>query len=1117
MSLAYRNLSRYRAAARFKLAAKVIIPSSFIAVVLGGVLVFQNIHSKVEQTISNSLGRTVHLGELRGISHRGVWLGQTDIPPAVDKALAGQIEAVVVGLDWLALRQRRNLRAVVTLVRPNFLLALPGEAAGLPTYEAGSGAIAAPESTFAALSRLRINGGSLTLQAPFDTDSTPARPAITLHQVQATVHRPDHRPDHWPGHRPDHRPDQHPEAQSPLTFTLAGQLGSGSIQTSGTVDGARRSLRMTAQTHNLPLDGLNLGLSPAISIQAGTLDSTLTLTGPLSSALSPTAWQLVGIAMVRSVEGQLKQLPAPIDHLQSTLAFGGQRVTLTDTRLQIGPLTLDAAGTLDRQTGYDLTAQARSIMAADLRTLVGDRIPLTDSPWQGNARLTGPLQEPLVDLQPDLALAPPGQFVLDLGGLGLALGLQAQALPSRDWIGPIEGATYQFGNDGAWFTLTDGTVVPPLSEGAYQSARASLGPALDRKFFWLLQTNPYVTAIAADLAKGKLEPYRQGRRFNTDRFFREYFAPIYAESSRAAGLDPGEALWMLDHSLRTLHDPLLRHPDARPIASGAGIVGSFWADEQQLSMQQLLARPLLAQPGIVGQWARWAVLKQLDAPTAPDRRRLSSTPELMAKIPNVTVGAEEGAIALALGIMRFQGEGIYPEALRSLAAAIEQNERDKSALRATMTDRMVRLAADHTNILSFALLQFTDRDWATVGMGKHLFPGGAAHLNGGNTLSVMVSRQEKAGYSLEQAYENSRLLLLDLLSGVDGYSGGDSGGDRILFAVLKDHALTPRFWSLLAQKEPTLAPALGAIAADAVTYRHLAQQGATLHEAFYAQLVEAEADIGVSAAIKQAVGFQAHLATLIDQTFAPADPGDPRYRVFRRSIAIYLREAPDISVYGGTEASLRAYGLETLNVQELIAVDRADAPRLRAMVRLYQAALAQGLITEWDVPGLQRILLAGALLAAGVERPELPANLRQVGFPSAQFRRDLLFVVGVEGIHLEATRLGVQAHDHRVGFQPIALPAYRPPALTVADPLSCPSRPQVRAIALGAAASFAWDAATQRVVLRRGSVPCPLPDDWATLFFPALLEAVPIKHSEKGRDYLQQKLREAQRLEAGIF
>ncbi|WP_035992002.1 DUF748 domain-containing protein [Leptolyngbya sp. KIOST-1] len=1078
--------------------AKEAMPWTLVGLVVAAGLGLKSLHAGLETAIANRLQQPVQLGGVTGLAAGGVVLGKTVLPGGDTGGLTGQIEAMAISLDWPALLHRGEVRGAVTLVRPDLAIALPEEGSWLSwPWEPQEEATARRRVTVEAF---QIEDGRFTLTA----GSGSAREvAIALQAVQATVRR---------GGEPG--VPQPP----PVTFALTGQIEQGHLHTSGTVDLARRSLQADLHTQNLPLTSLNALLPTAIALQAGTLDSDLRLTAPLASTVAEPGLDLQGQVTLQVGPTQLGQLITPVERIQSTVAFQGQRVALADTELQVGPLTLQAAGHVDPETGYDLTAQVPPIAAADLQPLLGDRLPVDPGqPWQWQARLTGTLREPSLEIQPDPALLPPGQLPIDPGLVAVTLGMQAQGLPTRDWIAPIEGATYRFEADGAWFTLSDGTVVPPLSEAAYQRASGVLGsalrPALDRKFFWFLQTSPYVTAIAADLAQDKLLAYRQGGRFDTNRFFLNYFVPVYAESSRAAGLDPGEALWMLDHSLRTLHDPLLRHPDARPITAGAGTVGSFWAGEQLLSMQQLLTRPLLARSGPTGQLARLAVLRQLESSTSLESRQLSSTPELMSKIPNVTFGAEEGAIALALGMMRFEGDGIYPAPLRSLAAAIEQNERDKHALRTTVTGRLERLIAEERSRLDFALLQFGDRDWASVGMGQRLFPGGASQLNGGNTLSVMVSRQEKAGYPLGVAYQTSRLLLLELLYGAP--PGPE--GDRIRYAVLKDHAFSRQFWQRLADKEPLLAARLGAIAADIRAYEQLAQQGASLHEAFYAALVTADQDIGVSATLKQAVGFQAHLARLLDQAFAPANPADPRYRAFRRSLAMYLREAPDISVYGGSEAALRAYAQETLNVQELIAVDVADAPRIRALARLYQAALVHGLIGEWDVVGFQRILLTGALLAAGVERAALPAELQGVGFPDPEFRRDLLFVVGVEGIQVEATRLGVQAHDHRVAFQPAPRPGFRTPPLNGADPASCPTEPYIAAIALGAATAFVWDADTQRVMLRRGSTRCPLAEGWTALVFPALLDTVPIEHSEAGRDRLQDSLQTAKRLEAGIF
>ena len=239
----------------------------------------------------------------------------------------------------------------------------------------------------------------------------------------------------------------------------------------------------------------------------------------------------------------------------------------------------------------------------------------------------------------------------------------------------MKGATYRFRPDGAWFTLTDGTVVPPLSRGAYERGAAQLGsslsPGMDRKFFWLLQSSPYVTAIAADLGRGRLRQYLNGNRFDTDRFFLDYFIPVYRESSYAAGLDPGEALWMLDHALRTLQDPLLRTPDATPITSGSGTVGSFWQDEQLLSMQQLMLRPQLA-PGRSGRQAH--PLCPTEAPGYDQHPWPVAVwpvpPESCPNFPMSPLVQRKVPIAHALGMAQFQGAGIYSNNLRLLADRI---------------------------------------------------------------------------------------------------------------------------------------------------------------------------------------------------------------------------------------------------------------------------------------------------------------------------------------------------------------------------------------------------------------------------------------------------------------
>jgi hypothetical protein len=1090
----------------------VTLASSLAGLVWGSHLAAQTLKGKLETKAEALLNQPVDWGTVRGLSPLGIRLGKTTVAATSDEASRLEIEAIDIQFNWVGILRQKTPKARVTLVHPH--LSLGSDSTGAwprlltkvmeDPAQAASGRFQRGETLgLESIESIHIKKGLITLSSQPTMVGMPPRSPVHIEDLNGAIEL------------------FHDDSEPSVTFALNGDVESGGFKLEGRFDLFGQSLQSHLQTYNLPTTGLNLFLPDMVRVETGRLNSNLVLATTLNPGwrIDGTSLDVQGTAILNTGTVRLGQLPLPVDHVRSSLWFQGQQVNVYNTGLQIGDLSLGTQGTVSLAEGYNLLAQIPAITGADIQNVIGQPLPVNpDQAFHWQARITGPLKSPAWEA--DLPESQPLDRHLSLNPkvIGVSLGMGMMNLPMRDRIPLIEGATYEFRGDGAWFTLTDGTVVPPLSKAAYQQGSARLGstlsPNLDLKFFWFLQTNPYITAIAADLGRGKLREFLNGNTFDTDRFFLDYFIPVYRETSYAAGLDPGEALWMLDHSLRTLQDPLLRKPDATPIVTGSGPVGSFWEDEQSLSMQQLILRPQVAQTGGMGALARFALITHLDhSMVTQASRQLASVPEVMSKIPNVTYGAEEGAIAHALGMAQLQGVGIYSEHLRALGDRIVQNEFEKQRLRSAITEQMDRLSIDYQQALGNVLANFSAAEWASLGLSAHLNPETAAQINGTNTLSILVSRNEKAGYPLNQAYQNSRRLLLELLQDRDPLPQQQ----RLLYAILKDQSFNPQFWDRLSQKLPQLSEMFITLSAAGNQYRKLAIEGSALHEQFYAAMVQEGQDISVNAAIKHAVGFQAHLARLLDQALIPTDPSDPRYLAFRRSLAIYLRESPDISVYGGTEAALRLYGYETLNVQEMLAVDVSSAPRIRALSRLYSAARKSGLIDEWDIPGFQRILLTGALMAAGVERQQLPSDLAAVVFPGEGFRRDLLFAVGVEGIKLEATRLGVQAHDHRVSFQPVGVPDYRAPSFDVTDDNACPTQPAIQAIALGPKSEFVWYPTIQRVVLKRGDRECPLADEWSTLFFDTLLESVPVHHSPEGAAELQGKLRTAQLLEAGIF
>lgn len=762
---------------------------------VGGYLALENLRLGVEQRLADRLGRPVALAGVRGISHRGLHWGRVHIPPTSRDPSSVMVEGLLLGIDGQTWRWGQMPKGTLTLVRPQVAVVqradgawptVPRQSSVAPADSVDSLETRDATAALERLSALRIEAGRLTVTSQVAV----AHPPLEFEALNGTVSLGP------------------PLGEQPLALEFSGQHGQGHFNLSGglnRVDGrGQRRMSLNTQLANLPMMGLNRVLPSPLSLQTGVLNGNLALTLPLTVTNRPEIGGLDvrGMVIAQAGQGHLGQVAEPMNW-RSTLWFQGQQITIHDTTLQLGDLAVAVTGTAGVKSGYNLVAQVPPIASTSLEQLIGQPLPLDPAQiFEGTLRITGPWQDPQMELcttgdPPSGSLALP----LDPDFIATAVGMAMQGLPLRQRIGLIEGASYAFRGNGAWFTLRDGTVVPPLSEAAYNQARArfatTLSPGLDRKFFWFLQTGPYVTAIAADLERGRLEAFRQGNRFDTDRFFVEYFLPIYVESSRAAGLDPGESLWMLDHSLRTLHDPLLRTPQATPITQGSGTVGSFWRDEQDLSMKQLVLRPFFAQTGPLGQWLRFAVVKHIDRNTDFANRRLSSTPELLSKLPNVTYGAEEGAIAMALGIVRFPAEGVYSQEVRALADRIVDNERQKQALRDSLTDQLRTLASQHRHTLALTLADGIAT--GDLGLGEAISPSAAAQLNGGNTLSVLMSRSEKAGYPLPAAYGNARALLVDWLR------GDSQSTEALVFALLRDRGLDRPFWDWLAQRLPALA------------------------------------------------------------------------------------------------------------------------------------------------------------------------------------------------------------------------------------------------------------------------------------------------------------------------
>jgi translocation and assembly module TamB len=92
---------------------------------------------------------------------------------------------------------------------------------------------------------------------------------------------------------------------------------------------------------------------------------------------------------------RVSQLTEPIDNINSTLRFQGERVQLEDTGLQVGEIPLTAAGTVDLKDGFDLTAAIPRVSIANVTDLLAVELPVQAAgDFQFEGRVTGALDQP---------------------------------------------------------------------------------------------------------------------------------------------------------------------------------------------------------------------------------------------------------------------------------------------------------------------------------------------------------------------------------------------------------------------------------------------------------------------------------------------------------------------------------------------------------------------------------------------------------------------------------------------------------------------------------------------------------------------------------------------------
>ncbi|MEO1685808.1 MAG: translocation/assembly module TamB domain-containing protein [Cyanobacteria bacterium J06631_12] len=352
-------------------------------VIWGDRIITQYILPRIEVAVEETIDRPIRLGESKGTSLWGVNLGKTVIPPTETDESSVTVDEINVAIGLRSLIFQRTIKPEITLVRPNV---------SLVQSEAGTwGELSLPElaeegepPVTVELQTIRIKDAQLTAD-PYTEDAVAIVPRETLEidNVDGLIE--------FYGERNPDADDGETEAEE-VSFEVSGNVGSGNVgsgnvgsgnvksgefDVNGTANLAAKAVRATLRAEALQAAWVNPFLPDSLGFADGLLSSNLTVETALTedNQLDEAATSARGTASFREGTFLASALTDPVDDIRSRLVFSGQTVTLEEAGLRLGEVALLAAGDVDFEAGYDLTAQIPAVSLSQIETLSAVDLP----------------------------------------------------------------------------------------------------------------------------------------------------------------------------------------------------------------------------------------------------------------------------------------------------------------------------------------------------------------------------------------------------------------------------------------------------------------------------------------------------------------------------------------------------------------------------------------------------------------------------------------------------------------------------------------------------------------------------------------------------------------------
>jgi translocation and assembly module TamB len=350
-----------------------------LAGIAGGVLwarnyVYKELAPLVEKNLQQLLERPVQLGAVERFSLSSLRFASLSIPATPTDPDRVAAKAVEVEFSPLELLFKRTLGLNVTLVQPDVYLEQDKQGRWVTTQiKTGEGKSVIQTE----LQTIRVENGDVVL-VPKSTPNTP-KGSVTLDQVSGTA--------------------RFLPKNEGISYDIGAQpTRGGTVKITGDTRLKSQQTNLKVQTQNFEASDVSRLIELPIVLEAGRVD------GDLAVQLQPNQQQpqkqniaINGTAVANQVTAQIQNVPQKFINSNGRLNFQGQTITLENLSTNYGKVPTLVNGSLNTQTGYNISAQVKAVSAKNLLDSLKVNLPVpVAGEVQSNIQLQGAIQQPIL-------------------------------------------------------------------------------------------------------------------------------------------------------------------------------------------------------------------------------------------------------------------------------------------------------------------------------------------------------------------------------------------------------------------------------------------------------------------------------------------------------------------------------------------------------------------------------------------------------------------------------------------------------------------------------------------------------------------------------------------------